>query len=144
MGDHRRGCRPRGRNLQGRGDLSHRQPRYHGRVRARAQRLWLGRKATGERGAAMSTLPMKQVCNTVIHGDCIEAKRRMESASVDFILTDPPYLCRYRSRDGQTIANDDHDGWLLPAFTEMHRVLTPGSLCLSFYGWYSADKFIRV
>ncbi|WP_339030452.1 DNA methyltransferase [Bradyrhizobium symbiodeficiens] len=80
--------------------------------------------------------------NTVAHGDCVKVMSRMESASVDFILTDPPYLCRYRPRDGQTIANDDCDSWLAPAFAEMHRVLKPGSLCLSFYGWNAADKFI--
>src|SRR5262249_12559461 len=56
--------------------------------------------------------------------------------------TDPPYLCRYRSRDGQTIANDDRDGWLEPAFAEMYRVLKPNSFCISFYGWHAADKFI--
>lgn len=59
--------------------------------------------------------------NTVAHGDCVEVMQLMESASVDFILTCPPYLCRYRSRDGQTIANDDHDDWLVPA-------LAPGRL----------------
>jgi len=80
--------------------------------------------------------------NTVVHGDCITVMRQMKSASVDFILTDPPYLCRYQSRDGQIIANDDRDEWLVPAFAEMHRVLKPGSLCLSFYGWNAADKFI--
>ncbi|MFQ3454129.1 DNA methyltransferase [Bradyrhizobium sp. UFLA01-814] len=80
--------------------------------------------------------------NTVAHGDCIQVMRQMKSASVDFILTDPPYLCRYRPRDGQIIANDDRDDWLKPAFAEMYRVLKPGSLCLSFYGWNAADKFI--
>lgn len=89
----------------------------------------------------MSTSRQK-LFNTVVHGDCVEVMRQMESASVDFILTDPPYLCRYRSRDGQTIANDDRDGWLEPAFAGMYRVLKPGSLCLSFYGWNAADKFI--
>jgi site-specific DNA-methyltransferase (adenine-specific) len=68
--------------------------------------------------------------------------RLMRSACVDFILTDPPYLCRYRSRDGQSIANDDRDDWLEPAFAEMYRLLKPDSLCLSFYGWHVADKFI--
>ncbi|MCA1379029.1 MULTISPECIES: hypothetical protein [unclassified Bradyrhizobium] len=37
----------------------------------------------------------------------------MKSVSVDFILTDPPYLCRYQSREAQTIANDDRDEWLV-------------------------------
>lgn len=83
-----------------------------------------------------------EFCNKVLHGDCVQVMRGMPSASVDFILTDPPYLVRYRSRTGQTIANDDRDGWLEPAFAEMYRVLKPGSLCVSFYGWNAADKFI--
>jgi DNA modification methylase len=66
----------------------------------------------------------------------------MPSASVDFILTDPPYLCRYRARDGQTVANDNNAAWLNPAFAEMHRVLKDRSFCLSFYGWHKADLFI--
>jgi site-specific DNA-methyltransferase (adenine-specific) len=72
--------------------------------------------------------------NSVIHGDCVRVMRRMEPASVDFILTDPPYLVRYRSRTGQTVRNDDNARWLMPSFTEMHRVLKPGAFCLSFYG----------
>lgn len=86
---------------------------------------------------------LNPVLNTVAHGDCVKVMRGMKAASVDFILTDPPYLCRYQSRDGQIIANDDRDDWLVPAFAEMHRVLKPGSLCLSFYGWNAADKFIN-
>jgi DNA modification methylase len=87
-------------------------------------------------------LPFAKHRNQVLPGDCVQVLRRMGSASVDFILTDPPYLCRYRSRDGQTIANDDRDDWLEPAFAEMYRLLKPDSLCLSFYGWHAADKFI--
>ena len=40
--------------------------------------------------------------NTVVNGDCIEVMRAFERGSVDFILTDPPYITRYRSRDGRT------------------------------------------
>ncbi|WP_445490614.1 DNA methyltransferase [Rhodopseudomonas sp. RCAM05734] len=80
--------------------------------------------------------------NQVLSGDCVPIMRQISGASVDFILTDPPYLVRYRSRSGQTIANDDRDGWLEPAFAEMYRLLKPGSFCVSFYGWNAADKFI--
>ena len=44
----------------------------------------------------------------IVQGDCIEHMRAMQRQSADFILTDPPYFARYRSRDGRTIANDDH------------------------------------
>jgi site-specific DNA-methyltransferase (adenine-specific) len=62
--------------------------------------------------------------------------------SVDFILSDPPYLVNYRSRDGRSIRNDRDGSWLKPAFAEMYRLLKPGTFCMSFYGWNTADKFI--
>ncbi|MER9586484.1 hypothetical protein [Mesorhizobium sp. M0276] len=65
-------------------------------------------------------------CNTVLLGDCIEQMQRLAAGSVDFILTDPPYLVRYRDRSGRTVANDNNARWLKPAFAEMHRVLKPG------------------
>ena len=73
--------------------------------------------------------------NTIIGGDCTQVMRSFERASVDFILTDPPYVTRYRGRDGRTVANDDNARWIRPAFNQMHRVLKPGGLCVSFYGW---------
>lgn len=81
--------------------------------------------------------------NCVRHGDCIRLMRRMPPASVDFILTDPPYICRYRSRDGQTVRNDDNGRWVAPAFAEMFRVLKPDSFCVSFYGWNKVDVFME-
>lgn len=80
--------------------------------------------------------------NVIKHGDCIEIMRKMPWASVDFILTDPPYLVNYRDRSGRSIANDNDDAWLKPAFRQMHRVLRPDSLCVSFYGWNRTDAFM--
>ena len=80
--------------------------------------------------------------NTVLQGDCITTMQRMARASVDFILTDPPYITSYRARDGRTVANDDNARWVQPAFREMYRVLKPASFCVSFYGWSRADLFI--
>jgi DNA modification methylase len=79
--------------------------------------------------------------NSILHGDCIEIMQALPSHSVDFILTDPPYLVRYRSRDGQRVRNDDNDAWLRPAFAEMYRLLKPGAFCFSFYGWNTVDRF---
>jgi len=80
--------------------------------------------------------------NTIQYGDCIAVMRRMPSRSVDFILTDPPYLVRYRDRSGRRIENDDNAAWLPPATVQMYRVLKSDSLCVSFYGWTQADRFI--
>jgi site-specific DNA-methyltransferase (adenine-specific) len=81
--------------------------------------------------------------NRVLQGDCNQIMQELPSGSIDFILTDPPYLVNYRARDGQTIANDDNADWLEPAFREMHRLLKPGSFCLSFYGWNKVDLFMN-
>jgi site-specific DNA-methyltransferase (adenine-specific) len=80
--------------------------------------------------------------DTVLSGDCIEVMRGLDRESVDFILTDPPYLVGYRSRDGRTIRNDADDRWVKPAFSEAYRVLRRDSFCVSFYGWPHADKFM--
>jgi site-specific DNA-methyltransferase (adenine-specific) len=80
--------------------------------------------------------------NTLLNADCLNTLPTLPESSIDFILTDPPYLVRYRSRDGRTIANDDNDTWLKPAFAEMHRVLKCDSFAVSFYGWPAADKFL--
>lgn len=80
--------------------------------------------------------------NVIHQGDCIDVMRQMPSRSVDFILTDPPYLVRYKDRAGRSIANDDNADWLLPASQEMFRVLRNDALCVSFYGWAQTDRFV--
>ena len=81
--------------------------------------------------------------NTVLHGDCVEIMRQMQPASVDFVITDPPYITRYADRSGRSVANDDNARWLKPAFAQMHRLLKSAAFCISFYGWNKADLFIE-
>lgn len=83
-----------------------------------------------------------QMLGGVTCGDCVDVMAHMPAGAVDFILTDPPYLVRYRDRQGRTIANDADDAWLVPAFAEMHRVLRRDALCVTFYGWTRADAFL--
>ncbi len=78
----------------------------------------------------------------VMHGDCVSLMSVLADESVDFVLTDPPYLVSYRDRSGRSIANDDNDAWLLPAFRQIHRVMKKSTLCVSFYGWHMADVFL--
>jgi predicted methyltransferase len=47
-----------------------------------------------------STLTDAANLNTVLHGDCVEIMRQMQPASIDFVITDPPYITRYCARDG--------------------------------------------
>jgi DNA modification methylase len=81
--------------------------------------------------------------DTITHGDCIEVMRQMPANSVDFILTDPPYLVNYHDRQGRTLPNDTDANWLKPAMAEAFRVLKNNRLMLCFYGWPRAEKFLE-
>lgn len=79
----------------------------------------------------------------IIKGDCVQIMQKFPDASVNLIVTDPPYLCNYKDRNGRKIANDTGDGaWLNPAYREMFRVLKPDSFCISFYGWTKLKLFV--
>jgi adenine-specific DNA-methyltransferase len=80
--------------------------------------------------------------NTIIQADCIPAMRQLESASIDFVLTDPPYIVDYHSRDGRTVTNDANARWLRPSVSEIYRVLKPASFCVSFYAWNKVHLFM--
>jgi len=85
--------------------------------------------------------PPGNFVNRVINADCLSVLPRLPDRSIDFVLTDPPYLSRYCDRTGRTVANDDRDRWLYPAFAELHRALKDGRFCVSFYGWAKIDRF---
>ena len=92
---------------------------------------------------AAPPLPVRKLVNRVLCGDCVELMAKMSSNSIDFVLTDPPYICRYKSRDGKTVLNDDNANWVKPAFAEVYRLMTPDSFCISFYGWQRVDTFVE-
>jgi site-specific DNA-methyltransferase (adenine-specific) len=79
----------------------------------------------------------------IIHGDCTQILTTLPDESVDLVLTDPPYLVRYRDRSGRTIANDDRPESVLGAFSHLYRVLRPDSFCISFCGWHHVDAFFQ-
>ena len=81
--------------------------------------------------------------NAILHGDCIQVMRQLPPNSIDFILTDPPYLVNYRDRQGRTLQNDVDANWLRPAMAEAFRVLKNNRLMLCFYGWPRAEKFLE-
>jgi DNA modification methylase len=81
--------------------------------------------------------------NQVIHGDCTQVLRTLDSESVDLVVTDPPYFVNYRDRAGRSIANDGDPGSVLGAFTDLYRILKPNTFCVSFYGWNSVAAFFE-
>lgn len=88
-----------------------------------------------------NTIQQQLPVNTILNGDCIQVMRQMPAQSVDFILTDPPYLVNYRDRSGRSIQNDADAAWLKPAMAQAYRVLKQNRLMLCFYGWTKVDEF---
>src|SRR3989442_9143170 len=100
------------------------------------------RLLTEQLRAAPCAFSIQDYVNAILHGDCCFIMRRLPANSIDLVLTDPPYLINYRPRDGRSIAGDRNNNWLVPAFAEAYRVLKPGGLCISFYGWSSAESYL--
>lgn len=61
--------------------------------------------------------------------------------SLDFILTDPPYLVNYRDRTGRSIQNDVNGNWLRSAIGEAYLVLEQDCVAIMFYSWTKVDAF---
>jgi len=93
-------------------------------------------------GLTMSDRLFDSMLDRVTRADCIDIMAHMPAQSIDFVLTDPPYLVNYRDRSGRRIINDDNDAWVKPAFAQIHRVLKPDTLCVSFYSWDKVDLFM--
>jgi adenine-specific DNA-methyltransferase len=65
--------------------------------------------------------------NQIIQGDCTAVLKTFPDASVDLVLTDPPYGVRYRDRSGRSIAGDIDPAGVLAGFSDVYRVLKPDS-----------------
>ena len=96
--------------------------------------------APNHRTTLLLTRPPEQTnCNLaqsalqhrVMHGDCAELMRGLEAASVNLIVTSPPYADQRKNTYGG-IHPDNYVDWWLPRADEMKRVLRPdGSLVLN-------------
>lgn len=83
------------------------------------------------------------VLSRVIHGDCLKVLPTLPRASIDAVITDPPYLGRYKDRTGRTLANDDKPEAVVGVYAELYRVLKPDTFCVSFYGYPKLDAFVH-
>ena len=88
-----------------------------------------------------NTIQQQLPVNTILNGNCIDKMRQMPANSIDFILTDPPYLVNYRDRNGRSIQNDANTEWLRPAMREAYRILKQDRVAIMFYGWTKVDSF---
>lgn len=78
----------------------------------------------------------------VHHGDCLEVLRGMEEASVDAVVTDPPYLLEFMGKEFDRQHHEfpgDNPGQKMQAWhyrwaVEVFRVLKPGGHIMAFGG----------
>jgi DNA modification methylase len=59
--------------------------------------------------------------NTILHGDCTQLLPIIPDGSIDFVLTDPPYVNNYVAKDGRRVRNDGFR-WIRPASRQLHRM----------------------
>ena len=67
---------------------------------------------------------MKQVKADLYLGDCKEVLKKIESNSVDLIVTSPPYADQRKGTYGG-IHPDQYVEWFLPISEQLLRVLSP-------------------
>jgi DNA modification methylase len=81
--------------------------------------------------------------NQILQGDCKQVLRSLPNESVDLVVTDPPYLARYKDRFGRTLANDDNPAAVVGSYAELYRILKPNTFCVTFYGYPRLDAFVH-
>ncbi|GBQ84478.1 DNA methyltransferase [Gluconacetobacter johannae DSM 13595] len=87
----------------------------------------------------------------LVRGDCLRVLRRMEAASVDVVVTSPPYNIGldYRTYSDR-LAETQYLDWMMEVATELHRVLRPdGSFFLNIAGssaqpWIPFELAVRL
>lgn len=86
---------------------------------------------------------MKEI--QLIHGDCFELNKSIETESIDLIVTDPPFGMNFQSsrrkEKHEKIANDDNLDWLPGWFYEQYRILKNNSHAYVFCSWHNIDVF---
>jgi site-specific DNA-methyltransferase (adenine-specific) len=81
----------------------------------------------------------------LIHGDCLEEMKHIESGSVDMVLTDPPYgmsfQSNYRKEKHRRISGDNELDWIDSFSCEIHRISKENSAHYVFCSFHFIDKF---
>lgn len=95
-----------------------------------------GKQVILHNGDSMLPLPVvyavpNQVTTHIIHADCAIALKTLPTASVDLVMTSPPYADQRKHTYGG-IPADQYVAWFLPIADELYRVLKPrGSFVLN-------------
>lgn len=83
----------------------------------------------------------------LILGDCLEVMKELPDNSIDLVLTDPPYLMKYRSDwrkyKYDFIKNDDNEDWIPLLFETINRVVKNNSSILLFCSKETIPLFLE-
>jgi DNA modification methylase len=71
--------------------------------------------------------------NQIIHGEAFEELRKLETASVDLVITDPPYKVSQKYGGGTDADNLSGVASILRTLPEISRVLKPDRFCVVCY-----------
>jgi len=85
--------------------------------------------------------------NKIYNEDCLEGMKRIPDASIDLVVTDPPYGIKYqsnmrtKSEKFDVLINDDNDIRFI-SYLELFRVLKENACCIVFASWKNfADDY---
>jgi len=71
---------------------------------------------------------------SLYHGDSLVLMRKLDTASIDLVMTSPPYALHFKKEYGNASAQE-YTAWFAPFAQEIRRVLKPnGSLVLNLGG----------
>ena len=87
--------------------------------------------------------------NKIYNEDCIEGMKKIPSGSVDLIVTDPPYLVKYKTgrrkdkshKFTKEILNDDNEQLLKDYIKECHRIMKNDTAMYMFCSSNKVDFF---
>src|SRR5699024_3916825 len=87
--------------------------------------------------------------NKIYNEDCIEGMKNISDNRIDLIVTDPPYLVKYKTgrRKGKShkytneILNDDNEHLLIDYIKEWHRIMNNDTAMYMFCSSKKVDFF---
>ena len=83
------------------------------------------------------------------HGDCLEIMQRFDAASIDVVITDPPYVIgaisvgQSNAKTGTWADMENAAYWFSAWMQQCRRVLKPTGYLLCFGNWRSIPTLIR-
>lgn len=67
--------------------------------------------------------------------DCFEYIKTIENASVDMVLSDPPYGISFSNLDWDKMSNSEYSSFMSKYLQECYRILKDGGTCIIFFGF---------